>query len=196
MKTTNLICLAATFLALAGPLNAANEKTESIKATAPTATLPKVKLTDLLTVVSRKSGKTFLAASGVPAQVAAGPLAVKDVDYPALLLILRNNDLAAVTDEDITTITWVRAVRQQALPVLEDNQQVADGEWVTQVMQLKHISAAQLVPILRPLMPKAGHLAADPQSNSLLIADRYGNLKRILALATKLDAHGLYEPPQ
>jgi len=196
MKTTNLIWIAVTFWALAGALEAAGEKTESSGDSTPTVTLPKVKLNDLLAVVSRKSGKTFLATSRVPADVVVGPLAIKDVDYPALLLILRNNDLAAVTDGDITTITWVRVVRQQALPLLEDNDVVANGEWVTRVVQLKNISAPHLVPILRPLMPQAGHLAAHPQSNSLLIADRYGNLKRILALAAKLDSLGPYDPPQ
>ncbi len=188
MKTANLIGLAFIFWVLAGPLYAADEATQ-------TETLAKISLNDLLTAVSVKTGKTFLASNQVPAKIVVGPMAIKDVDYPALLLILRNNDLAAVTDGDITTVTWARVVRQQPLPVLQANQVEAEGEWVTQVMRLENISAANVVPILRPLMPPAGHLAVHPQSNALLIADRYGNLKRILALAKALDDLGPYDVP-
>mgnify|MGYP003693628497 CR=1 FL=1 len=38
----------------------------------------------------------------------------------------------------------------------------------------RNVSAAQLVPILRPLIPQYGHLAAYPASNMLIISDRAG----------------------
>ena len=40
-------------------------------------------------------------------------------------------------------------------------------ELVTQVIAVKNVNAAQLVPVLRPLMPQAAHMAAYPRGNIL-----------------------------
>jgi len=58
---------------------------------------------------------------------------------------------------------------------------------VTHQVRLQPVPAAQLVPILRPLLPQAAHLAALPDQNALLIVDRFGNVKRVVALVRELD---------
>jgi len=56
------------------------------------------------------------------------------------------------------------------------------------------VPAAQLVPILRPLLPQYAHLAALPYENTLLIVDRYANVKRIEAIVKALDVGTPYKP--
>ena len=46
---------------------------------------------------------------------------------------------------------------------------------------------AQAVPVLRPLMPQAAHMAADVQSNTLIISDRAANARRIVDMVERLD---------
>ena len=58
---------------------------------------------------------------------------------------------------------------------------------VTQVVQLANVGAAQLVPILRPLIPQYGHLAAHPGSNTLIIVDRGSNVDRMLNIIGRMD---------
>jgi len=60
-------------------------------------------------------------------------------------------------------------------------------EIVTQVISVEHIDAAQLIPILRPLVPPQGHLAAHTQTNTLIISDRAGNIDRLLEIIKTLD---------
>lgn len=60
-------------------------------------------------------------------------------------------------------------------------------EMITQVVEIKHIAAAQLVPILRPLVPPQGHLAAHAQTNVLIIADRVSNIARLMTIIEKID---------
>lgn len=50
---------------------------------------------------------------------------------------------------------------------------------VTRVIPLRHVAAAELIPILRPLVPQQGNLAAHQGSNALIVSDRAGNLARI-----------------
>ena len=63
-------------------------------------------------------------------------------------------------------------------------------EIVTQVIQVKNVNAAQLVPILRSLIPQNGHLAAYQPSNILIISDRAANVNRIQRIIQRIDQAG------
>jgi general secretion pathway protein D len=58
------------------------------------------------------------------------------------------------------------------------------------VVAVKNVSAAQLVPILRPLIPQYGHLAAYPASNMLIISDRASNVSRVMRIIQRIDQQG------
>ncbi len=77
--------------------------------------------------------------------------------------------------------------------VNEDDDSIDGEEWVTRVIHLKNAPAAHLVPIMRPIMPSAGHLAANPESNTIMMVDRYANVKRITQMILEMDAS---TPPQ
>ena len=69
-----------------------------------------------------------------------------------------------------------------------DEQRPGRGdEVVTRVIELRNISAAQLVPILRPLVPQQGHMAAYIPSNMLIISDRASNIARIANIINRID---------
>jgi general secretion pathway protein D len=63
-------------------------------------------------------------------------------------------------------------------------------EIVTQIITVKNINAAQLVPLLRPLIPQYGHLAAYPAGNMLIISDRASNVNRIARIIERMDESG------
>jgi type II secretory pathway component GspD/PulD (secretin) len=55
------------------------------------------------------------------------------------------------------------------------------------VLKTVNVDTAQLVPILRPLLSQAAHLAAHLDTNQLIVEDRYENVQRITALVRSLD---------
>jgi general secretion pathway protein D len=64
----------------------------------------------------------------------------------------------------------------------------ASGEQVvTQVFRLTHESAANLVPVLRPLIAPNNTIAAYPGNNSLVITDYASNLARVASIISALD---------
>jgi general secretion pathway protein D len=63
-------------------------------------------------------------------------------------------------------------------------------EIVTQVVPVRNINAAQLVPILRPLMPQQAHLVASQGGNSLILSDRASNVSRIMRIIQRIDQTG------
>lgn len=64
----------------------------------------------------------------------------------------------------------------------------APGElMVTRVLAIKNAVASELVPILRPLIPQYGHLAAVPTMNALIISDHADNIRSLEDLVERLD---------
>ena len=62
-----------------------------------------------------------------------------------------------------------------------------DDEYVTVMITAKNMCTAQAVPVLRPLMPQAAHMAAYPLSNTLIISDHAANARRIVDMVERLD---------
>lgn len=175
---------ALVFLLIATPISADEGKDQP-----DVASLPTTPLADVLDGVSKNSGKKFLVDARAPRGVVVGQLDPKEVTYSSLLSILRNNDLAAVTIGDFVNIVAGRSIRQYPLPIVNEDDDSIDGEeWVTRVIYLKNAPAATFVPIMRPLLPQAGHLAAYPASNTILIVDRYANVKRVTEMILAMDA--------
>jgi len=163
---------------------------EEGKASAIPSALPTVALGDLLESVAKKSNMEFLIDSRVPTEVVVGQFDWHEVTVPVLHTVLRNNKLAAVTAQGKVNIVPVDAIRQYALPVLyEDDETIADDEWVTRVIRPKNADVVMMVPIFRPLLSQQGHLAAVHQSNTLTIVARYANVKRIAEMVEDMDAH-------
>ncbi len=73
---------------------------------------------------------------------------------------------------------------------LPDHVSATSDEIVTQVIDVKNVNAAQLVPILRPMIPQYGHLAAYPASNILIISDRASNVNRMIRIIRRIDQVG------
>jgi len=153
------------------------------------AQLPRVPLLDVLGAVSKNAELTFLVDEKASAEVVVGQARLRDLSYSSLLLILRNNSLAAVKGAELINIVPVATVRQYALPVIrEADDSIADQEWVTWIVSVEHMDATNFVPILRPLLPKPGHLAASSASHALIVVDRYANARRIAQIIADLDA--------
>jgi general secretion pathway protein D len=71
---------------------------------------------------------------------------------------------------------------------INSNNNVSNGEQVeTQVFKLNFESAANLIPVLRPLISANNSISAVPNTNSLIITDYSSNLRRISRLISSLD---------
>jgi general secretion pathway protein D len=154
------------------------------------ALTPNYRDTDIRQVieaVGTVTGRNFLVDPRVRAQVTliTNTPMTPDAFYQAFLATLAVHGYAAVEDAGVTKIIPDANVRQYA-----DSEPLGVGQgddFVTQVVKLENVGAAQLVPILRPLMPQYAQLAAHQQSNMLVIADRAANVDRILAIVRAMD---------
>lgn len=58
---------------------------------------------------------------------------------------------------------------------------------MTRIIPVDNVSAAQLVPVLRPLLPQQSHLAAYAATNILIVSSLASNISRIMSLVKQVD---------
>lgn len=71
--------------------------------------------------------------------------------------------------------------------------QLGGGEQIIYIFQARQVSAIKLVELLKPLLPATGHIAAYPESNSLIIADESANVKRLVTMVKQIDQTGDFD---
>lgn len=108
------------------------------------------------------------------------------ISYPDFLAILKVNGFAAVKSENHIEIIPVEFARSASLPVVEEGVDYYDDEWVTDFIPLEKSCAMAILPMIRPLIPKHGHLSVQADTNSLLISDTYANVQRMKKVVSKI----------
>lgn len=157
-----------------------------------TLNLKDAEINTLISTVSEVTGKNFIVDPRVKGKVtviSAAPMDQQAV-YETFLAVLQVQGFAAVPAGDAIKIIPETNARADGGVVNRSGAGLPIDDLVTYVHEVKNISAAQLVPILRPIMAQSAHLAAYPGNNMLLIVDRAGNVARIAEIIKKLDGEG------
>ena len=192
-KLLDRLALAASGIALAGLLALASPGVSLGQAQgAITPNYKDADLSQIIEAVSAVTGKNFIVDPRVRAQVtmlSSTPMS-PDAFYQAFLSILQVHGFVAVPAGKVIKILPDANARQLPANDLPSSVSATSDEIVTQVIAVKNVSAAQLVPILRPLIPQYGHLAAYPASNMLIISDRASNVNRIMRIIERIDQTG------
>jgi general secretion pathway protein D len=143
----------------------------------------------VIKAVSEITGRNILIdprVTGTVNIVAPTPVPRSSV-FSILLSALRAQGFAAVGG-DGTMVRIVPEAEAKFFPSVGDGRGGARGDQVvTQVFQLQHESAQQLVPILRPLVSPNNVINAFPGSNTLIVTDYAENLRRIARVIASVD---------
>ena len=107
--------------------------------------------------------------------------------YDLFLSILDVQGYTAVRSGQVIRIVPSKDARSSPVPIMEDQAAVGNDEYVTQVIRLDNISAAKLIPVLRPLVPQQAHMAAYAPSNAIIISDIRSNIGRIVDIIERMD---------
>lgn len=153
-----------------------------------TLNLKNTDIHSLIATVSKQTGKNFVIDPRVKAKVTVVSAEPMDADqlYQVFLSVLQVHGYSAVPTGDLIKIVPDVTAKQGPVPILGADRRATD-QLVTQVVPIVNVPAAQLVPILRPLVPQQGHLAAYAATNSLIITDRAANIGRLSDIIKRID---------
>ncbi|MCK5876206.1 MAG: type II secretion system secretin GspD [Candidatus Marithrix sp.] len=141
-------------------------------------------------IISKETGKTFIVDPRVKGKitvVSSKPMDEQQI-YDVFLSILSVHGFTAIPSGSIIKVIPENLAKSQDSPVLPIDKPPVDGSsFITQIIEIKHISAAQLIPLLRPLIRQQGHLVAYPNNNNLVIYDNANNVNRLLKIISRID---------
>ncbi|MGH8321998.1 MAG: type II secretion system secretin GspD [Gammaproteobacteria bacterium] len=174
---TVLLCLAFLFV-----MSAAYADTGGI-----TLNFKDADIREVAATIGQITHKDFIIDPRVQGRVtviSSKPISA-DAVYATFLSVLQVHGLAAVPAGAMTKI--VPALEARQMPGSTFGRGTPGDAMVTEVVQINNVSAAQLVPVLRPLMSNEAQLAAYPPSNMLIVSDRASNVARLLDIIQRLD---------
>lgn len=146
-----------------------------------------VELPVLAKFISEVTGRNFIVDDRVRGKVTIiSPTRITpDEAYQVFQSVLQVKGFTTVQAGAFTKIMPARDARETGS---------GNGDQlVTRILTVKHADAAQLVPVLQPLVSKDGILTAHPGANRLVVVDTAANAERLAALVRGLDTPG--EPP-
>jgi general secretion pathway protein D len=149
-------------------------------------------INQIIEAVSMATGKNFIVDPRVHAQVtmlSSTPMTPPQF-YEAFLAILQVHGFVALPAGNIVKIVPDANMRQYPGDDLPDRVSGSSDEVVTQVLAVKNVSASQLVPVLRPLMPQNAQLSAVTGANILILSDHASNVNRIMRVIARIDEVG------
>jgi general secretion pathway protein D len=153
-----------------------------------TLNLKNTDIHSLIETVSKQTGQNFVVDPRVKAKITV--ISSHEVNgeelYEIFLSVLQVHGYSAVPSGEIVKIVPDVNAKQGSVPMLSRRNDDTD-QLVTHVIQVQNVPAAQLVPILRPLVPQQGHLAAYAATNALIITDRAANIDRMARIVRRID---------
>ena len=172
--------LAATVFLLCVPGLAAQDYTVNLKDT---------DIQEFIKFVADVTGTTMVVDPNVKGKVrviSSKPVSQAEL-YDLFLSILDVQGYTAVRSGQVVRIVPSKDARSSPVPLIENQDLLSNDEYVTQVIRLENISAAKLIPVLRPLVPQQAHMAAYAPSNAIIISDIRSNIGRIVEIIERMD---------
>ena len=112
--------------------------------------------------------------------------------YDLFLSILDVHGYTAVRSGAVVRVIPNKNARSAPVDVISGTSTIND-EYVTQVIRLENVSAAKLIPVLRPLVPQQAHMAAYAPSNAIIISDIRANINRMEEIIARMDQSAVKE---
>ncbi|MFT4651472.1 MAG: general secretion pathway protein D [Porticoccaceae bacterium] len=132
--------------------------------------------------VAEITGKSFVLDPRVKGKVTIiSPQPIdSDLLYQAILSAIQVQGFQAVEDGAVTRIIPFT----QSFNFAGGN---GDNTLETEIIKIKHVQAATLVPVLKPLLSNGARLLAFPQNNYLVISDIRSNVIAVKRLISQMD---------
>lgn len=153
-----------------------------------TVNLKETDIQELIKFVAEVTGTTIVvdpAVKGKVKVVSSKPVSSEEL-YDLFLSILDVHGYTAVRSGGVVRVIQSKDARSAPVSVADESTRGND-EYVTQVIRLDNISAAKLIPVLRPLVPQQAHMAAYAPSNAIIISDVAANIERIRDIIQRMD---------
>ncbi|MDX2349625.1 MAG: type II secretion system secretin GspD [Porticoccus sp.] len=157
-----------------------------------TLSLDNADVADLIRWASDVTDKNIILHPNVQGRVtviAGEPMSQREA-YEVFLSVLQVHGLTVIEENGSLKVIPDAQAKQSAIPLASDTLSGSSEDVVVQIVRVKNISATNVINLLRPLVPQTGYLAAYPQTNTIIVADRSSNIQKLLNIINRIDQVG------
>ena len=182
LLSKHLAAVSAALILVAGPATAADDEAVSLN-------FVNAEIDAVIKAIGKITGRNFLIDPRVRGNlnIVTNTPVPKSLTFDILLSALRLQGYTAVESAGVIKIVPEADAKLHSVPVGRDGRALAGAGLSTQVFILKNESAAQLVPVLRPLISPNNTVTAYPANNALVVTDYADNLARIARIIASVD---------
>ena len=112
----------------------------------------------------------------------------RDEIYQLFLSVMQVNGIAAIDSGTTIKLVPDNVAKQSGVAVDLRGDSVGEA-LATRVIYLTNTQAAEVLGVIRPLMPQSAHAAAVPGVNALVLSDRADSLNQLTSLIRDLDSN-------
>src|SRR3990167_2401352 len=144
----------------------------------------------VIQTVSVLTGKNFIIdprVHGTVTLVSQKPMTPDEL-YQVFLSMLQLLQYVAIPSGNIIKIVPAMDGNALSRQIATPLQPGFGDEVVVRVVPVNHVSATELVPVLRPLMSQSGSVSAYLPSNSLILAGTASNINRLVEVIHQMDS--------
>src|SRR3989338_679991 len=143
----------------------------------------------VIQTVSVLTGKNFIVDPVVHGNITlvSQKAMTPDELYQVFLSMLQLLNYAAIPSGNVIKIVPAMDANALSRQIATKGQPGFGDEIVVRVVAVNHVSATELVPVLRPLMTQSGSVTAYLPSNTLILAGTASNIKRLVAVIHEMD---------
>jgi general secretion pathway protein D len=148
---------------------------------------------DILSVineVSLETGKNFVVdprVSGKISLISSKPIQ-PDEAYDVFLSVLELLGYSAIPSGNVVKIVPNMESTEMATRIASSNAPGKGDETVVRVIPLENVSATQILPVLRPMLPQWSNISAYSPGNVIILVGHAANLQRIVKVIQNIDS--------
>lgn len=143
--------------------------------------------------VSELTSKNFIVDEKVRGKVTViSPTKVTPTEaYTIFQSVLQVKGFTTVPSGGVIKIVPSKDAKQAGLPTVYNGSLAAAGdEFITRLVPLHHVAAADMASTLQPMVAADGLVLAYAPTNSLILTDSAFNVRRLLGIVEELDVEG------
>lgn len=143
----------------------------------------------IINEVSLETGKNFIIdprVNGKISLISSKPIKPAEV-YDIFLSIISMLGYSAIPSGDVIKIVPNMESTEYATRIASRNAPGKGDEVVVRVIPLDNVSANQLIPVIRPLLPQWSNITAYTPGNVIILVGRASNLERIINIINNVD---------
>ena len=145
-------------------------------------------LEKVLLAFSKNTNSKLLVDREVKGSVMLYGQAINEITYDNLLAMLNLSGYTAYKKDGYIIVIPNKSARTSPLEIVSKDTTYPEYQYVTDVVKVEKACATRIIPVLRPLVPQQGHMAAYRETNSIILTDTYSNIQKIRGIVKALDS--------